>query len=72
MSEIASYEAAYEELQKIVSEIEQGKISVDSLSEKVKRAAVLIAFCKSKLQSTEADVNEILAELDSSKTDNAR
>ncbi|MBF0695446.1 MAG: exodeoxyribonuclease VII small subunit [Flavobacterium sp.] len=72
MSEIASYEAAYEELQKIVSEIEQGEISVDSLSEKVKRAAVLIAFCKSKLQSTEADVNEILAELDSSKTDNAR
>ncbi|MDP3929147.1 MAG: exodeoxyribonuclease VII small subunit [Bacteroidota bacterium] len=64
MSEKISYTAAFEELQSIVEEIEQGEISVDELSEKVKRAAFLIKVCKSKLQSTETDVNKILKELD--------
>jgi exodeoxyribonuclease VII small subunit len=66
MSEKISYVAAFEELQKIVSEIEQGEISVDELSEKVKRAAQLIKICKSKLTTTEEDVSKILKELDSS------
>ncbi|MDR1886930.1 MAG: exodeoxyribonuclease VII small subunit [Prevotellaceae bacterium] len=65
MSDELNYAAAFEELQKIVSEIEQGEISVDELSEKVKRAAQLIKICKSKLTTTEEDVNEILKELDS-------
>jgi exodeoxyribonuclease VII small subunit len=63
MSENLSYTAAFEELQKIVSEIEQGTISVDELSEKVKRATHLIKICKAKLTSTEEDVNTILNEL---------
>jgi len=66
MSEKISYVTAFEELQKIVSEIEQGEISVDELSEKVKRAAQLIKICKSKLTTTEEDVSKILKELDSS------
>ena len=33
-----NYTAAFEELQEIVNEIEQGEIPVDELSEKVKRA----------------------------------
>ena len=65
MSEITNYTEAYEELQQIVTEIEKGEISVDELSEKVKRAALLIKFCKTKLTSTEEDVNAILRELDS-------
>ena len=65
MSELINYTQAFEELQTIVSEIEQGEISVDELSEKVKRAAFLIKICKSKLATTEADVNQILKELDS-------
>lgn len=64
MSESINYTQAFEELQTIVSEIEQGEISVDELSEKVKRAALLIKICKSKLATTEADVNQILKELD--------
>lgn len=64
MNDITNYTAAFDELQTIVSEIEQGEISVDELSAKVKRAALLIQFCKSKLQSTEEDVNAILKELD--------
>ncbi|HEX8269040.1 MAG TPA: exodeoxyribonuclease VII small subunit [Flavobacterium sp.] len=69
MSEITNYTAALEELQTIVSEIELGEISVDELSEKVKRAAVLIKFCKTKLSTTEEDVNAILRELDANDGD---
>ncbi len=59
------YTEAFKELQDIVTEIEQGEISVDELSEKVKRASKLIAICKNKLATTEEDVNQILRELDS-------
>lgn len=64
MSNTPNYKEAFEELQQIVSEIEEGQISVDELSEKVKRAAYLIRICKTKLASTEEDVNKILKELD--------
>jgi exodeoxyribonuclease VII small subunit len=59
-----NYARAFEELQAIVSEIELGQITVDILSEKVKRASELITICKTKLTSTEEDVNQILKELD--------
>jgi exodeoxyribonuclease VII small subunit len=65
MSEKPTYTEAFDELQKIVSEIEEGHISVDELSAKVKRAAFLIKICKHKLTSTEEDVNKILNELES-------
>ncbi|MGZ3853644.1 MAG: exodeoxyribonuclease VII small subunit [Flavisolibacter sp.] len=68
MSEDLKYSSAFKELQEIVSEIESGEISVDELSEKVKKAAQLIKFCKTKLTSTEEDVNNILKELSSSST----
>ena len=69
MTQIINYTEAFEELQRIVSEIEQGEISVDELSEKVKRAALLIKICKSKLATTEADVNQILKELETPSID---
>jgi exodeoxyribonuclease VII small subunit len=64
MSKEPNYTEAFEELQEIVSLIEEGEISVDELSEKVKRAAKLIKICKTKLTSTEEDVDKILKELD--------
>ena len=63
MNKDYTYTDAFEELQTIVSEIEQGEISIDELSEKVKRAALLIKVCKAKLTATEEDVNHILADL---------
>jgi len=69
MSEKLNYTEAFDELQTIVTEIEQGEISVDELSEKVKRAAVLIKVCKAKLTSTEEEVNTILKELDAAGKD---
>jgi exodeoxyribonuclease VII small subunit len=64
MDEKINYTDAFEELKVIVTEIEQGEISVDELSIKVKRATELIKMCKLKLTTTEEDVNKILKELD--------
>jgi len=64
MEEKMNYTDAFEELKVIVNEIEQGEISVDELSVKVKRATELIKICKLKLTTTEEDVNTILKELD--------
>jgi exodeoxyribonuclease VII small subunit len=69
MNDTTNYTDAYEELQRIVSEIENGEISVDELSEKVKRATQLIRLCKLKLTTTEEDVNKILRDLESSGAD---
>ena len=64
MVEELNYTNAFEELQGIVTEIEQGEVSVDELPAKVKRATALIKFCKLKLTTTEEDVNAILKELE--------
>ena len=63
------YTQAFEELQQIVNDIEQGEISVDELSTKVKRAAELIRFCRNRLTTTEEDVNKIIKELDAAGRD---
>jgi len=63
MEKKISYSEAIAELELIVTEIEQGEITIDTLSEKVKRAAELIKICKTKLSSTEDDVNKILGEI---------
>jgi len=70
MQEKITYTEAFEELQGIVSEIEQGEISVDELSEKVKRATQLIKVCRTKLTTTEEDVSKILKELEDSAIQN--
>jgi exodeoxyribonuclease VII small subunit len=61
---LPDYTEAFRELQSIISEMEDGEIPVDTLSEKVKRAALLIRICKDKLHATEGDVGKILAELE--------
>jgi exodeoxyribonuclease VII small subunit len=70
MTDKINYVKAFQELQAIVIEIEQGEISVDALSEKVKRASELIKICKLKLTTTEEDVNKILKELDTTALGN--
>lgn len=55
-----SYSEAFEELQQIVTEMENSEISVDVLDARVKRAAVLLKICKEKLFKTEQNVMESL------------
>ena len=69
MTDSSKYAEAFEELQRIVAEIESGEISVDELSEKVKRATELIRTCKLKLTTTEEDVNKILRDIENSSGD---
>lgn len=57
------YTQAIEELEEIVSSIENEDVNVDELSVKVKRAAELIKICKNKLHNTEEEVNSILKEI---------
>lgn len=59
-----NYTDAYDELLTIIEDIENGDISVDVLSEKVKRASVLLNFCKNKLHQTQVDVDQILKDLE--------
>ena len=70
MSKQLTYTEAFDELQQIVRDIEEGEIGVDLLSAKVKRASELIRICKNKLTSTEGDVSKILEELEDSSVKN--
>ncbi len=58
-----NYSQAIEELENIVTEIENEDISVDELSAKVKRAAELIRICKAVLYKTEEEVNAVLKDM---------
>ena len=58
-----AYSQAFNELEKIVNEIESGDIDVDALSEKVKRATFLISLCRDRLRNTEEEVKKVLAEI---------
>ena len=58
-----TYTEAFEELQEIVRQMENADISVDDLSEKIKRASLLIKICKDKLTKTEEEVTKIMDEI---------
>ncbi len=58
-----TYTEAFEELQEIVNEMEDSKISIDDLDKKIKRAATLLKVCKDKLFKTEENVQKILDEI---------
>ena len=61
-SSIDSYENAMKELQMIVDQLQEESIGIDELSEKVKRAADLIKYCKEKLRSTDKDLDNIFGD----------
>lgn len=58
--EIITYTKAFSELQQIVQEMENADISVDELSDKIKRCTMLIKLCKDKLTKTEAEIAKIM------------
>lgn len=58
-----SYEKAYAELQEIMNAMQNENISVDVLSEKVKRASELLKFCHAKLRDTELEVGAVIKDL---------
>lgn len=61
--ELTSYDEASDELTEIMKALEDDEISIDELTEKVARAAVLITFCQSKLRDTSKELDTIVGEL---------
>ena len=53
-----TYDEAFAGLQKLVRQIENEDIQLDTLADKVKEANELIKFCEAKLRVIETDVNE--------------
>ena len=48
-----TFEKAFNDLTQLVEQIEDDKIQVDKLTEKVKEASELIRFCETKLRIVE-------------------
>ncbi len=55
-----TYEQAMARLEAIVKGLEQGAPELDKLSEQIKEAQDLLAFCQEKLQKVESDVKKLL------------
>ncbi len=55
-----TYTEAKKELDAIVSALESNELDVDLLTEKVKRASELLAYCKDKLTKTDEELQKIL------------
>ncbi|MCU0865086.1 MAG: exodeoxyribonuclease VII small subunit [Planctomycetes bacterium] len=62
-SDELGYAAASGELEQILQDIESGEIDLDVLTDKVERAAALLAICRQKLAATETKVKKVTAEL---------
>ncbi len=58
-----TYSQAKRELEEIVTAIESNELDVDALTQKVKRASELIAFCKEKLTKTDKELQKIIDEI---------
>lgn len=54
------YEDAVRELEQIVHQMENNEFDIDQLSEKLKRAQMLIRLCKDKLTQTDEEIKKIL------------
>ncbi|MFN3760714.1 MAG: exodeoxyribonuclease VII small subunit [Algoriphagus aquaeductus] len=53
-----TYTQAMQRLEAILTQLEEGNKTVDELSSLVKEAAELVKHCRSKLKSTEADIQQ--------------
>lgn len=60
MEKTIKYEKAVAELETIVAEMEAGKLDLDELTTKLKRAKQLITLCNDRLTKTDAEIQKIL------------
>ena len=61
-----NYSQALAELEKILGELRADNSDIDTLAERTRRAATLLAECRLRLTRTEEELNRILAEFDQS------
>ncbi|SDL63749.1 exodeoxyribonuclease VII small subunit [Catalinimonas alkaloidigena] len=62
MEEPLTFEAAQQELETLLEDLEGDVTRIDDLLEKVKRARTLIDFCRIRLRQVEAATDELLDE----------
>lgn len=53
-----TYSDNIKELESILSQMNNGDVSIDQLQEKVKRAKELLQWCKDKLRATEEELSK--------------
>ncbi len=58
------YGQALEELDQILTAIEEDRFDLDELAEQVDRAAKLIRLCRTRIDATELQIRSIIEELD--------
>ncbi|MGH9184779.1 MAG: exodeoxyribonuclease VII small subunit [Acidimicrobiales bacterium] len=59
-----AYGDALTELEAILSELEDDRVDVDVLGQRVQRAAVLIESCRRRIEAARIEVDRIVATLD--------
>jgi exodeoxyribonuclease VII small subunit len=57
-----TFDKAFSDLKEIVEEIEDDKIQVDTLAEKVKQANELIKFCETELRTIKTETTRLRGE----------
>ncbi|OIP83763.1 MAG: exodeoxyribonuclease VII small subunit [Porphyromonadaceae bacterium CG2_30_38_12] len=60
-----TYNEAVRELESILSELENNKmLTMDDIAAQVKRAAILMEFCKKQLHEMDKELEKIMDEVD--------
>jgi exodeoxyribonuclease VII small subunit len=57
-----TYQAAYQELEAIISEIQNDTLSLDEMAESIRKAKMLIKLCQEKLRNVEIEIHDIFDE----------
>ncbi len=60
----ATYAEALAELESILAGLRSEGCDIDTLAERTRRAAALLAFCRNRLTRTEEELSKVLEELD--------
>lgn len=65
MNENMKYSEAISNLEKIISDIQNGNLEIDVLNDKLSQARELIAFCRAKLYNVDEELKAMLENMDS-------
>jgi exodeoxyribonuclease VII small subunit len=65
------YAEAMAELEEILDELEGDHLDVDVLAERVRRASELLTTCRDRIARAQADVDKIVADLESFDADDS-
>ena len=58
-----NYDDSITELQEILSSLQNDELTIDDLTNTIKRSTELLELCNSKLRSTEKEVNLVIQKL---------